>query len=468
MKQLGGEDHLWFAMETESTPMHLVQAGIYEPSPGKREALELDGLRRFVRERLGGLPLRRKLVTVPLHADFPYWVEDENFDLDEHIREIELPSPGGWAEFQAELVRLIEEPLDSSRPLWEMILVRGFESLNDVTAGSVALVTKVHHGQFDGTSIVRLFARLHSLQPVEDLPRAQEWTPERIPGALELLAWAPWNHYKLFWKRALVLWHNAPNLAKRLLSLPFGQNDGDRFTVPKTRFARTISSRDRVFGFLAFPLPGLKAIRLKVVGATVNDTALAVLTGALHHYLSAYGELPDEPIRIGIPVSAHTIDEPEDTGNRFALMFVTLPTGTSEPIWRLHEVRESTKESKRASMEMGVGNVADLIDVLPTNLMDVVIEQLDRIGLADRLSLGMSGIGLTNVPGPAEPLYLDGARLVRSLGCTFLTNGEGLIVLVSTYCDEVTIQFVSTPEMMPDPDFFKECLRKAYEELADA
>jgi hypothetical protein len=112
--------------------------------------------------------------------------------------------------------------------------------------------------------------------------------------------------------------------------------------------------------------------------------------------------------------------------------------------------------------------VADLIDVLPTNLMDVVIEQLDRIGLADRLSLGMSGIGLTNVPGPAEPLYLDGARLVRSLGCTFLTNGEGLIVLVSTYCDEVTIQFVSTPEMMPDPDFFKECLRKAYEELADA
>lgn len=469
MKQLGGSDDIWFAVDTANTPMHILEVGIYDPSTRETGTIDLSDVKEFVRQRLGGLPLRQKLLRVPWNADFPYWVEDEDFDLDAHLHHVEVDPPGDWRAFLTTLERIMEVPLDRSRPLWDMYLITGLQASDGVPEGCVAVARKVHHGQFDGTNIIRLLGRLHSTEPVAEAPPPDDWSPEHTPSALALLMRAPWNRTRRIWRGARILGQNVPHLLDVMTSR--GKDDppaGEDRPVPQTRFCRSIGTRKRVFDGLVLPLKDVQAIRHRVDGATVNDVALAIATGAIRRYLQAHDELPENPLVIGVPVSAHTEDEEEGAGNRLSFMFVTLHTEVADPLERLRLVRESTSRSKRTSEKIGAGNVADMVDIIPTYLLGPAIEQFVRLGLTERLPLPASGISLTNVPGPRQPAYFNGARQVRGLGCPFLFDGVGLIIAASSYCEDFLLQFGSSPEMMPDPDFFRDCIRTAYDELAAA
>ncbi|MDJ0847953.1 MAG: wax ester/triacylglycerol synthase family O-acyltransferase [Myxococcota bacterium] len=469
MRQLGGSDDLWFAMDTDTTPMHFLEVAIYDPSTSEKGAIDLQDVKAFVGERLGGLPLRQKLVRVPWNADFPYWVEDESFDLDEHLHEVELKPPGDWPAFLATLEEIAEVPLDRSRPLWDLYLIKGLGVIEGVPEGAFALARKVHHGQFDGTNIMRLSGRLHSADPEAGPPPPDGWSPEPTPSGLGLLLRAPWNRTRRVWKGVEVLRENASRLLDLVGSSGTGgQTKGEGRPVPQTRFSGSIGTRRRVFDALVFPLEDVKAVRRHVAGATVNDVALAIATGAIRRYLEAHGELPEEPLVILVPVSAHTDDEEQGSGNRLSIMFVTLPTNEADPLERLRRVRDSTSRSKRTTEQIGAGNVADIVDLVPTYLMGLGFEWFVRLGLAERLPPLISGISITNVPGPRRPTYFNGARSVRGLGCPFLFDGMGLIIAISSYCDDFLVQFGSSPRMMPDPEFFRECIREAYEELAAA
>jgi WS/DGAT/MGAT family acyltransferase len=467
MKQLAGGDDIWFAIETDSTPMHILQVGIYDPSTSESGTVDLHDVKAFVRERLVGLPLRQKLLEVPWNADFPYWIEDEDFDLDWHIRQVRVPAPGDWPALIAVLAVIMEEPLDRARPLWEMVLLTGLGALEGVPEGCFALAQKVHHGQFDGTNIVRLSSRLHSTEPTAEPPPRDDWSPERTPSGVELLMRAPWNRTQRLWKGAQVLGKNAPKLIEMLVPGDTGDSSGKQSRpVPKTRFDHAIGTRERVFDGLVLPLKDVMPLRHRVDGATVNDVALSICAGALRKYLRAHGELPKDPLVISPPVSAHEEDEEDSTGNRISMMFVTLPTDVADPLERLRLVREATKRSKNTTAEVGAGNVADVIDIIPTYLLGPAIEQIVRFGLTEYLPQPASGVSITNVPGPRKPSYFHGARLVRGIGCPFLFDGVGLIIAISSYCDDFLFQFGSTPKMMPDPEFFVACLREAYDELA--
>jgi WS/DGAT/MGAT family acyltransferase len=469
MKQLAGGDDIWFAIETDSTPMHILQVGIYDPSTSESGKVDLDDVKDFVKERLGGLPLRQKLLPVPWNADFPYWIEDEDFDLDRHIRQARVQPPGDWAALLATLSEIMEEPLDRSRPLWEMVLLTGLGEIEGAPEGCFALATKVHHGQFDGTNIMRLSDRLHSTEPGATPAPKDEWKSERTPWGVELLMRAPWNRARRIWKGAQVLGKNAPNLLDMLAPKDAGGSSrAASHTVPQTRFSHAIGTRERVFDGLVLPLKDVLELRHRVEGATVNDVALSICAGAVRKYLQAKGELPKEPLSIISPVSAHEPDEDESAGNRISIMQVTLPANVADPMERLRQVRESTRRSKHTTEEIGAGNVADVIDTIPTYLLGPVFERLVRFGLTEYLPNPGSGVSITNVPGPRKPSYFHGARLVRGIGCPFLFDGVGMIIAVSSYCDDFLLQFGSTPKMMPDPEFFVECMRSAFEDLATA
>ncbi len=167
-------------------------------------------------------------------------------------------------------------------------------------------------------------------------------------------------------------------------------------------------------------------------------------------------------------MSAHTDDEEEGSGNRLSIMSVTLPTHVADPLERLRLVRQSTSRSKRATEKIGAGNIADIVDLMPTYVMGLGLEWFVRLRLAERVPPFMSGISITNVPGPRKPTYFHGARSVRGFGCPFLFDGMGLIIAISSYCDDLLVQFGSSPQMMPDPEFFRDCIREAYDELAAA
>ncbi len=469
MRQLGGSDDIWFAADTETTPMHFMEVAIYDPSTSETGAIDLRDVKDFVGRRLGGLPLRQKLVRVPWNADFPYWVEDEGFDLDAHLHQREVKPPGDWPAFLATLEEIMEVPLDRSRPLWDMYLITGLRAIEGVPDGAFAIARKVHHGQFDGTNIMRLSARLHSMEPEAPAPPPDDWSPEPAPSALELLLRAPWNRTRRVWKGAQVLQQNVPRLLDVLGSPGKGAaKTGESRPVPQTRFSGSIGTRKRVFDALVFPLDTVKAMRRHVEGATVNDVALTMATGAIRRYLRAHDELPEDPLVIIVPVSAHSDDEEEGSGNRLSIMSVTLPTHVADPLERLRLVRQSTSRSKRATEKIGAGNVADIVDLMPTYVMGLGLEWFVRLRLAERIPPFMSGISITNVPGPRKPTYFHGARSVRGFGCPFLFDGMGLIIAISSYCDDLLVQFGSSPQMMPDPDFFRDCIREAYDELAAA
>ena len=453
MKQLGGSDSVWFALETENTPMHVTNFGIYGPEPGDSRRMTLSRLRRYVAQRIGSLPLRSRLMNVPFKADYPYWIEDENFNLDDHIPQAKLPAPATWATLLETFREIVESPLDHSRPLWEMRLITGLGRMDEFPPGSFALAIKLHHGQFDGTNLRKFMFKLHT--PLEQLDDGEgdSWLPDRHPSALSLLTRAAWHRYRWWWNSAAAVTKTLPGVVSHVITDAIenrgaGKKSGNARETPKsprTRFLCNIRSRERVFDALEFPMADVKGIRKLVEGATINDVALAIAGGGVRRYLAAHGELPDEPIRFTSPVSAHQSDEAEETGNRISLMVESVYTDVADPLERLGLIYESTARAKKTSEDIGAGNIADI----------------------DRLPVEASGISLTNVPGSAEPSYLDGFRMLRSVGAGFLLDGLGLMLIATSYEKVFSLQFFTSPDIMPDPAFFRSCLEDAYAEMRD-
>lgn len=467
MEQLRGSDHLWFAIETERAPLHFVGAAVYDPSTRHGGTIRLDELKDVVERELHRLPLRSRLVTAPFRVDLPYWVDAEGFDLDDHVRELTLPSPGDRGSFQETMTTLLEEPFDRSRPLWEMNLVRNLEGIEEFPEGSFAVFVRVHHGQFDGTTALGLLNALHRDRPQPADDPGPPWAPEPTPAAAELLVRAPWHVTRRMWRAATAAGTMVPTVLRRTVRRDRGPSSS-RSPAPRTRFSAPLASRRRVFDFLRLPLDDVLAIRTAVPGATVNDVATAIAGGALRRYLDSLGELPDAPVAVAMPISAHDADRPADTGNRISLLTATIHTEIADPVERLRRGCRSSARSKRTSRELGPGNIADLLDAFPTNALDLAAEPLSRSGILHHVPLPFSGIALTNVPGPREPLSFDGARMVTLLGATFLYDLMGLIIAVTSYCDELVVTFTSTPEAVPDPAFLTRCFRESFDELRAA
>ena len=467
MEQLRGSDHVWFAIETAHAPLHFVGAAVYDPSTRAGGAIGLDDLKMTMRRELHRLPLRKKLVTAPWRLDLPYWVDAEDFDLDNHVRELTLRPPGDRSAFRDAITGFLEAPFDQSRPLWEMNLISDLDNVDGFPNGSFAVLVRVHHGQFDGTTALKLLHALHDDRPEAVDDPAPPWVPERTPTAPELLVRAPWHFAERMWRTAAVTRTIAPILARRLGPRGSGSS-APRPPVPRTRFSKRLESHRRVFDFLHLPLDDVLAIRAAVEDATVNDVASTIAGGALRRFLASVDELPDDPLVVLMPVSAHEPGSETDTGTRISLMTATVHTEIADPLERLRRGRESSARAKRTTREVGATNVADLVDVLPTNALDLVAEPLTRSGILEALPLPISGITLTNVPGPAEPLYFDGARMVTLLGATFLVDVMGLIIAITSYCDQLVVAFTSTPEAVPDPGFLAECFQESFLELRTA
>ena len=184
MRQLTSVDTQFLALETSRQTGHVGGLAILDPSTAPGGKLELADICRLMGERLPLLPpMRWKLVEVPLGLDYPYWVEDEDFDLDFHVRELALPAPGNREQLADQVARIMARPLDRARPLWELYLIHGLES------GFVGMLTKIHHSVIDGMSGAEIMGVLLDLEPEgRELPPPPEpRTRTASPGELEML-----------------------------------------------------------------------------------------------------------------------------------------------------------------------------------------------------------------------------------------------------------------------------------------
>ncbi len=467
MQQLTGLDASFLYLETATMPMHISGLGIYDPSTAEGGKVRFKQIVENVRLRALRIPaMCSTLQTVPLRWDHPYWKRGGDFDVEFHIRHLALPQPGDWRQLCILIARLHSRPLDRKRPLWEMYVIEGLDKVEGYPRGCFAVLTKVHHAAVDGASGNELTAALHDLHP--DWQAQQETVEpmvDRTPGNIELLLRAQVNTLKQPFRFVDVARHTVPGVAR----LAAGMTSGRLRRVsnlPRTRFNRTVSPH-RVFGAETFDFAAVRAIKNAVPPATVNDVALSICGGALHKYLKAKDELPEKSLAAMAPINIRTEDKKGTGGNMVSQMTVNVRSDIEDALQRLKAVNEGTRDAKELTNAIGAKTMTDYTRFVPSTLTASAARLASSLGLANHIKPIYNCV-VTNVPGPQEPLYFTGARLLSNLGAGPIMDGTGLFHAITSYCGEFAISFVCCREMMPDPAFYSQCLRESFDELKAA
>jgi WS/DGAT/MGAT family acyltransferase len=394
-------------------------------------------------------------------------VEDSEFDLEYHVRHIALPRPGDWRQFCIQTARLHARPLDLSRPLWELYVIEGLDGIKGVPKGAFAMVLKLHHAAVDGKSGVEMLNAIHSLAPTLDdpPPPAVPWQPEKDPSPFELYSRATANMIRQPARAARATGRLVPGLGRAMSVARQGHGQETQGNAPRTRFNGPVTPH-RVIDARFFDFADLKPMRAKVDGATVNDVALSIIGGALRGYLEGVGELPPTSLRAMTPVSVRSETEKSDLGNQVSAMVVSLATDIADPVERLAAVHRSTAGSKVITQAIGARNLTELSQLAPGALIGLGTRLAGQF--ARRGSAGAVNCVVTNVPGPREPLYFAGAQAVRSFGLGPVTDGMGLINIVTSYEQQFILSFTSCRELMPDPAHYADLLEGAFAALRSA
>ncbi len=470
MKQLSGLDATFLYMETPSQFGHVSSLSIFQ-RPEDPNYEPFAAWRSQIERRIHLLePLRRKLRDVPMRLDHPFWVDDDEFDLDFHVRNTAIPPPGSDAQLADLVARIVGRPLDRTRPLWETYVIEG---LPDDRFG---ILTKVHHATVDGASGAELLTlMLDSTPGGDELAEAEEWIPERPPSNTEVLARALMNLARKP-GRAIVLSTRtvrdlgratrnpaltaAANQVRDSLRGPVGAllNIGRErspetdvrgplpaLSVPPTPFNAPITAHRR-FAFRSTSLDSVKGIK-NALGATVNDVVMAVCAGGLRTWLEQQDALPDKPLGAMIPVSIRTGEETDKWTNRVSAIFAPLPTDEADPVKRVEQVHEA------------MANAKDLFDAIPADALTdfaqfpppAVFARAMRVAtrLTSRVNLPVN-LTISNVPGPRQPLYAAGSRLLHYYPVSTIIDGQGLNITVQSYLDTLDFGLVSCRELVPD------------------
>ena len=467
MQQLSGMDSSFLYMETGTTPMHIGSLSIYDQSSAPGGRVTFKDILQFFKLRLHkARAFRQRLARVPLSLDYPYWIEDPDFDLEFHVRHIALPSPGDWRQLCIQAARLHARPLDRNKPLWEAYVIEGLDNVKGVPNDSFALVTKIHHAAIDGVSGAEIMAAIHDLTPDAEVERPPHpWVPERIPTGVELLSKAALNTFSAPAKFGKLLYRSVPPLAKVVAGLS-SQQLKLPVRVPRTRFNGRVSPH-RVFDGRAFDLDEIKAIKNSQPGTTVNDVVVTICGGALRRYLQAKNELPTESLVAMAPMSVRTDDKRTTAGNLVTAMSLPIRSDIEDPLERLLAVNKESIQAKKLTHTMGPNLAADAAEFLPSTMSGFFARTYASSGLVDRVPPLVNTV-ITNVPGVNIPLYSMGSRMVANYGLGPVVHGIGLFQPILSCNNTITISAVADRDMMPDPAFYAECLQSSFDALKAA
>ena len=189
MEQLSGQDASFLYLESPRMPMHIGSINVYDQSTAPGGAVRFKQILDTIENRLHlARAFRQRLARVPMELDYPYWINDPNFDLEFHVRHIALPKPGDWRQLCIQTARLHARRLDLSRPLWEFYIIEGLDGVDGMPEGSYALLTKMHHAAIDGATGTEITSVLHDLGPEGSIQAPDgQWVADAPPTSLELM-----------------------------------------------------------------------------------------------------------------------------------------------------------------------------------------------------------------------------------------------------------------------------------------
>jgi diacylglycerol O-acyltransferase len=473
VQQLSWTDDMMLRAETPATPLQIQMLLIYDPSTAPGGKVTFKGILEEIDARLHLADVfRRRLTGLPGGLHRPYWVEDPNFDLEYHVRHIGLPQPGDWRQLCIQVARLHARQIDLRRPPWEITVIEGLNAVPGVPRGSFAMALKLHHCAVDGMASVQMIAAMHDLDADGPRPAGPDnpWRPDALPSNADLLSRTAINVALYPLRAGAVLASSAPKVVRGLAGLPAKLVGGVVSRVgggglpsfpPKTRFNQTVSPH-RVFEARFHDLADFKRIKASVPGATVNDVALAYVGGALREYLAGHGELSDESLVAACPISLRDSDDKSGKGNMVFGRLQSLGTDIADPIERLSSIAASTAGGRSGSDQSTGTQLLELIGTVPTSLLGITAKAASVLPFSGPT---VANTTVTNVPGPTEPIFFSGARLVRAAGLGPLVAGLNLIHVVASYNGTLSISATADRDALPDPATYAECMEKAFQEL---
>ncbi|HPT57870.1 MAG TPA: wax ester/triacylglycerol synthase family O-acyltransferase, partial [Casimicrobium sp.] len=390
-----------------------------------------------------------------------HWIDDDTFDMDAHLRRVRLPGAGGERELQAMVADLASERLDKGKPLWQMHLVENYK-------GGSALITRIHHCIADGIALIGVLLNMTDEDPnAPDTPRAVlgpakskvkkfssdapestnifsalgplgEQLQNRFAPALQALAPMAGAAQQAFDQLGPL---KAPLESALESAMGEGARIGNAVVAKYNRWTddptEAVDTAKMVAGFaqeLAYlaTMPNDSQTRLKgktgtvkcvawsapldltrvkdvgyVLGCSVNDVLLASVAGAIRSYLVSKGDaVADEALlRAFVPVNLRPKGKEYKLGNQFGLVGLELPIGEANPVARVFEVRR-----RMAALKSGYQAIVSMALLGVVGYLPKAVQRQALGLLSDKGSAVM-----TNVPGPAKPLYLAGSKIAQNM-----------------------------------------------------
>ncbi len=461
IQQITGNDATFLYAESPTSPMHVATLTIVEGS------LVFEDFKEMIASKLHLIPkFRQRLLNVPMNIDYPYWVDDPNFELDLHLNRIKLPDPSNWKTLRELTSSLFSGPLDLRRPLWSISFVEGLDEIPQVPKGSVAIITKIHHVMVDGASGVGIMGMLFDKDKSEAKkpPVPKPYEPEPLPNEFSLLLKSGYSFIKNPLKVPKMVSETVFSLIKtraaKKMSTQKEFNTGS-FSVPKTIFNGSISPK-RTWGTAILSFERINVLR-KLMGVSINDLILAICAGAIRRYLQEREKLPLQPLVANVPISIR-VKESKEMNNQISNMFVQIGTHIEDPIERLEYIQEQTILGKTKHKAVGAKSLAKMADSVPFGLANLAAGLYSKYNIKE-LHRPPFNVTITNVPGPREVLYLKGHKIVSIFGLTPVVDGFGLIIAAFSYNGQVSITTTSDANTMPDADKFSRYIRESANEL---
>ena len=445
MKHLSVVDGAFLHLETPEMPMHVGSLNLFEPPPGYAGGW-YEAVKAHVAGRMHLAPVfTRKLAPMPFDLANPVWIDDDDIDLDYHMRYVVLPRPGTIEQLHALVARLHSSLLDRSRPLWEFYVIEGLAD------GRLAFYCKVHHAAIDGQAGVTMGTTVFDLSPEPRPvrpPRRRRGNRYQL-GVAELLAAGAQNQLQ----QVLRIGRLLPSMARAMLGLAReawaarGEAGAARRLglAPPTPFNVSITNQ-RAFAGVSLPLAEAKRVG-KALGASVNDVVLWLCSTALRAYLKESRELPAASLVAAVPISLRA--EGDTTmNNQVAGTLIDLGTQQADGRARLQTILAGTTAMKR---QMG-----RLRGVIPTDfpsigspwLLGGLVSLYGRTGLADRLRL--ANVTISNVPGVQVPVYLAGAKMLDYYPVSIVVHGVALNITVQSYMGRLCFGLIACRRAAPD------------------
>ncbi len=464
MEHLSSLDASFLHLETPETPMHVGSLHVLELPERYRGDFYEDVKAQLASRLHVARVLHRKLASMPFELADPVWIEDEDIDIDYHVRRVVLPKPGTMTQLEALAARLHSSLLDRSRPLWEAYVIEGLQD------GRVAYYSKVHHSGVDGKAGVELASALFDTTPE---PRVFEAPvrPRRGQyqlGVTEMLEASLRNAASQYAKLARML----PEAA-RALGEAAGEGlraAGTRMlggpglkSAPKTIFNTSITNQ-RSFATLSMSLADLKQVA-KRNEATLNDVVMALCSTALRNFLEERGSLPPEPLVAAVPVSLREKGD-KSMNNQVTMILVSLATDIDDPAARLRAVRASSDEFKGFLSRIKGAISTDFPLTGSPWIMSGLATLYGRSNLADRLPAA-ANVVISNVPGAPISLYLAGARMLNYFPVSIPYHGNALNITVQSHVGSLDFGLIACRRALPQSELHSlaKHLKRAFEEL---